>query len=131
MKLYSINTGYFKLDGGAMFGVVPKSMWQKLNPADENNMCSWALRSLLIEDGDRLILVDTGMGDKQDAKFFGHYYLHGDDSLDRSLAKNGFSRDDITDVFHTHLHFDHCGATIKKVGDELISAFPKDRKSVV
>ncbi|MBR2649663.1 MAG: MBL fold metallo-hydrolase [Sediminibacterium sp.] len=124
MKLYSINTGYFKLDGGAMFGVVPKSMWQKLNPADENNMCSWALRSLLIEDGDRLILVDTGMGDKQDAKFFGHYYLHGDDSLDRSLAKNGFSRDDITDVFHTHLHFDHCGATIKKVGDELISAFP-------
>ncbi|WP_432760905.1 hypothetical protein, partial [Pseudoalteromonas phenolica] len=79
-----------------MFGVVPKSMWQKLNPADENNMCSWALRSLLIEDGDRLILVDTGMGDKQVAKFFGHYYLHGDDSLDRSLAKNGFSRDDIT-----------------------------------
>lgn len=124
MKLYTINTGYFKLDGGAMFGVVPKSIWQKLNPADENNMCSWALRSLLIEDGDRLILVDTGMGDKQDAKFFGHYYLHGDDSLDRSLAKNGFNRNDITDVFHTHLHFDHCGATIKKEGDELISAFP-------
>jgi glyoxylase-like metal-dependent hydrolase (beta-lactamase superfamily II) len=123
MKLYSINTGYFKLDGGAMFGVVPKSIWNKLNPADENNMCSWALRSLLIEDGDRLILVDTGMGDKQDAKFFGHYYLHGDDTLDKSLAKYGFHRDDITDVFLTHLHFDHCGGAIKKEGDKLVPAF--------
>ena len=117
MKLYSINTGYFKLDGGAMFGVVPKSMWQKLNPPDENNMCSWAMRCLLIEDGDRLILVDNGMGNKQDAKFFGHYFLYGDDTLESSLAKNGFSTDDITDVFLTHLHFDHCGGSIKKEGD--------------
>ena len=99
MKLYSINTGYFKLDGGAMFGVVPKSIWNKINPADENNLCSWALRCLLIEDGNRLILVDNGNGDKQDAKFFSHYYLHGDDTLDKSLAKYGFSRNDITDVF--------------------------------
>ena len=117
MKLYSINTGYFKLDGGAMFGVVPKSMWQKLHPPDENNMCSWAMRCLLIEDGDRLILVDNGMGNKQDAKFFGHYFLYGDDTLESSLAKNGFSTDDITDVFLTHLHFDHCGGSIKKEGD--------------
>jgi glyoxylase-like metal-dependent hydrolase (beta-lactamase superfamily II) len=123
MKLYSINTGYFKLDGGAMFGVVPKSIWNKINPADENNMCSWALRSLLIEDGKRLILVDNGMGDKQDAKFFGHYYLHGDDTLDKSLAKYGFNRDDITDVFLTHLHFDHCGGSIKREGEKLIPAF--------
>jgi len=117
MKLYSINTGYFKLDGGAMFGVVPKSMWQKLNPPDENNMCSWAMRCLLIEDGERLILVDNGMGDKQDEKFFGHYYLHGEDTLDGSLEKNGFSKDDVTDVFLTHLHFDHCGGSIEKKGD--------------
>jgi len=123
MKLYSINTGYFKLDGGAMFGVVPKTMWNKLNPADENNMCSWALRCLLIEDEGRLILIDTGMGDKQDTKFFGHYYLHGDDTLDKSLAKYGFSRDDITDVFLTHLHFDHCGGCIIKEGDQLVPAF--------
>ena len=102
MKLYTINTGHFKLDGGAMFGVVPKSMWNKLNPADENNMCSWALRCLLIEEGNRLILVDTGMGNKQDAKFFGHYYLHGNDTLDSSLSAHGFTRDDITDVLlHT------------------------------
>jgi len=123
MKLYSINTGYFKLDGGAMFGVVPKSIWNKLNPADENNMCPWALRCLLIEDGKKLILIDTGMGNKQDAKFFGHYYLHGDDTLDKSLAKYGFHRDDITDVFLTHLHFDHCGGSILKEGDKLIPAF--------
>ncbi|MBA2746471.1 MAG: MBL fold metallo-hydrolase [Flavisolibacter sp.] len=123
MKLYSVNAGHFKLDGGAMFGVVPKSMWNKINPADENNMCSWALRCLLIEDGNRLILVDNGMGDKQDAKFFGHYYLHGADSLDSSLARHGFHRDDITDVFLTHLHFDHCGGAIKKEGDKLIPAF--------
>jgi hypothetical protein len=123
MKLYSINTGYFKLDGGAMFGVVPKSIWNKLNPADENNMCSWALRCLLIEDEDRLILIDNGMGDKQDAKFFGHYYLHGDDTLDKSLAMHGFSKDDITDVFLTHLHFDHCGGSIERDGDKLIPAF--------
>ena len=124
MKLYTINTGFFKLDGGAMFGVVPKSMWNKLNPADENNMCSWALRCLLIEDGNRLILIDTGMGDKQDAKFFGHYYLHGNDTLDGSLAKHGFNRNDITDVFLTHLHFDHCGGSIIRKGDSLAPAFP-------
>ena len=123
MKLYSINTGYFKLDGGAMFGVVPKSIWNKINPADENNMCSWALRCLLIEDGNRLILVDNGMGDKQDAKFFSYYYLHGDDTLDKSLAKYGFHRNDITDVFLTHLHFDHCGGSIMREGDKLVSAF--------
>src|SRR6187402_546137 len=123
MKLYSINTGYFKLDGGAMFGVVPKSMWNKINPADENNLCSWALRCLLIEDGNRLILVDNGIGDKQDAKFFGHYYLHGDDNLDKSLTRHGFHRDDITDVLLTHLHFDHCGGSIIRQGDQLIPAF--------
>ena len=123
MKLYTINTGYFKLDGGAMFGVVPKSMWNKLNPADDNNMCTWALRCLLIEDGGRLMLVDNGIGDKQDAKFMGHYYLHGDDTLDKSLAKHGFNRDDITDVFLTHLHFDHCGGSIKKEGEKFVPAF--------
>ncbi len=112
MQLYSINTGHFKLDGGAMFGVVPKSIWQKLNPADGNNMCSWAMRCLLIQDGNRLILVDNGMGNKQDDKFFGYYYLHGNDTLDLSLAKHGFHKDDITDVFLTHLHFDHCGGSI-------------------
>jgi glyoxylase-like metal-dependent hydrolase (beta-lactamase superfamily II) len=124
MKLYSINTGYFKLDGGAMFGVVPKSIWNKINPADENNLCSWALRCLLIEDDDRLILVDNGNGDKQDAKFFSHYHLHGDDTLEKSLAKYGFTKDDITDVFLTHLHFDHCGGSIKREGDKLVPNFP-------
>ncbi len=123
MQLYSVNTGYFKLDGGAMFGVVPKSIWNKLNPADDNNMCSWALRCLLIEDAGKLILVDNGMGNKQDAKFFGHYYLHGDDSLDGSLHKLGFSKDDITDVILTHLHFDHCGGSIVRNGDKLEPAF--------
>ena len=113
MTIYPLNTGYFKLDGGAMFGVVPKSLWQRTNPADENNLCSWAMRSMLIEDGDRLILIDTGIGDKQDDKFFSHYYLHGDDSLDGNLKKLGYSRDDITDVFLTHLHFDHCGGSIE------------------
>ena len=112
MKIHVINTGFFKLDGGAMFGVVPKSLWSRTNPADENNMCSWALRSLLIEDGDRLMLIDTGMGDKQSDKFFSHYYLHGTDSLDHNLNKLGFSKDDITDVFLTHLHFDHCGGAV-------------------
>lgn len=127
MNLYSINTGYFKLDGGAMFGVVPKSIWNKINPADENNLCSWALRCLLIEDGNRLILVDNGNGDKQDAKFFSHYYLHGDDTLDKSLAKYGFHRDDITDAFLTHLHFDHCGGSIVREGDKLVAAFKNAR----
>ncbi|MDB5201853.1 MAG: fold metallo-hydrolase [Ferruginibacter sp.] len=123
MNLYTINTGYFKLDGGAMFGVVPKSIWNKINPADENNMCSWALRCLLIEDGNRLILVDNGMGNKQDEKFFSHYYMHGDDTLDKSLATRGFHRDDITDVLLTHLHFDHCGGSIIRDGDKLVPAF--------
>ena len=123
MKLYSINTGYFKLDGGAMFGVVPKSIWTKLNPSDENNLCSWALRCLLIEDEAKLILVDNGIGDKQDAKFFGHYYLHGDETLDSSLAKYGFHRDDITDVILSHLHFDHCGGSIIKENGKLVPAF--------
>ena len=127
MRLYSINTGHFKLDGGAMFGVVPKSIWNKINPADENNLCSWALRCLLIEDDGRLILIDTGLGTKQDAKFFGHYGLHGNDSLDGSLARHGFTRSDITDVILTHLHFDHCGGTIAKEGDRLVAAFPNAR----
>ena len=113
MKLYPINAGNFKLDGGAMFGVVPKSLWQRTNPADNNNMIDIAARCLLIEDGNRLILIDTGMGDKQNDKFYGYYYLWGDDSIDKSLAKYGFSRDDITDVFMTHLHFDHCGGSIQ------------------
>lgn len=123
MKLYSVNAGYFKLDGGAMFGVVPKSIWNKLNPADELNMCNWAMRCLLIEDGKRLILVDNGMGDKQDAKFFGYYYLNGDDNLQKSLAKHGFGFDDITDVILTHLHFDHCGGSIKIDGGKLVPTF--------
>jgi len=123
MNLYAINTGYFKLDGGAMFGVVPKTIWSKINPPDENNLCSWAMRSLLIEDGNRLILIDNGIGDKQDAKFFGHYYLHGDDTLDGSLAQHGFHRNDITDVFLTHLHFDHCGGSIAREGEKLVPAF--------
>lgn len=127
MKLFSIDTGFFKLDGGAMFGVVPKSLWQRTNPADENNLCTWANRLLLIEDGDRLTLVDTALGDKQDAKFFGHYYLHGDDTLDRSLAKHGFHRDDITDILLTHLHFDHCGGAIRREGDRLVPAFRNAR----
>lgn len=123
MQLYTINTGNFKLDGGAMFGVVPKVMWNKLNPADENNLCTWAMRCLLIEDGNRLILIDNGIGEKQDEKFLGHYHLHGDDTLDKSLAKHGFSKDDITDVFLTHLHFDHCGGSIKREGEKLVPAF--------
>lgn len=123
MRLYTINTGYFKLDGGAMFGVVPKSIWNRLNPADERNLCSWALRCLLIEDGNRLILVDNGNGNKQDEKFFSHYHLHGDDTLEKSLSKNGFLPDDITDVFLTHLHFDHCGGSINRTGDKLVTAF--------
>ena len=124
MKLYSINAGYFKLDGGAMFGVVPKSMWQKLNVPDEKNLCNWAMRCLLVEEGNRLILIDNGMGNKQDEKFFGHYYLNGDNTLDKSLSKYGFIRDDITDVFLTHLHFDHCGGSIERSNDgALLPAF--------
>ena len=113
MKLHVINTGCFKLDGGAMFGVVPKSLWSKTNPADENNMCNWAMRCLLVETDNRLILIDNGLGDKQNEKFFSYYYLHGDDSLEKSIKKQGFGLDDITDVFLTHLHFDHCGGSIR------------------
>ena len=125
MTLYPIPTGNFKLDGGAMYGVVPKSIWNKLNPADENNLGSWAMRCLLIEDGKKLILIDNGIGDKQDTKFMSHYYLHGNDTLDKSLAAHGFHRDDITDMFLTHLHFDHCGGSIKREGDKLVPAFKK------
>ena len=125
MKLHTIDTGLFKLDGGAMFGVVPKSMWQKLNPADDNNMCTWALRCLLVEDGNRLLLVDTGLGDKQDARFRSRLYLHGDDTLEKSLQKIGFTASDITDVFLTHLHFDHCGGAVRRTPDgRLQVAFP-------
>jgi glyoxylase-like metal-dependent hydrolase (beta-lactamase superfamily II) len=127
MRLYTIDTGYFKLDGGAMFGVVPKTLWNKTNPADADNLCTWAMRCLLIEDGGRLILVDNGIGDKQDARFFSHYHLHGEDSLERSLGRHGFSPTDITDVVLTHLHFDHCGGSIRKVGDRLEPAFPNAR----
>jgi glyoxylase-like metal-dependent hydrolase (beta-lactamase superfamily II) len=123
MKLHTINTGLFKLDGGAMFGVVPKAIWQKTNPADANNLCTWAMRCLLIEEGNQLILVDTGIGNKQDEKFFSHYYLHGDDSMEKSLAQLGFSTADITDVFLTHLHFDHVGGAIVKENEKLIPAF--------
>ena len=113
MKIYPIESGNFKLDGGAMFGVVPKTIWNKTNPADENNLIDMAATCLLVEDGDRLILIDTGMGNKQSDKFFGYYSLWGDDNLDKSLKDHGFSRDDITDVFMTHLHFDHCGGSIQ------------------
>lgn len=114
MNLYSIETGLFKLDGGAMFGVVPKSMWEKMSPPDENNMCTWASRCLLIETGERLLLIDTGLGDKQDEKFRSHFYPHGEDTLEKSLNKHGFTPEDITDVILTHLHFDHCGGAVKK-----------------
>ncbi len=124
MKLYTIDTGFFKLDGGAMFGVVPKSIWQKTNPADEFNLCTWAMRCLLIQDEERLILIDNGIGYKQDERFLKHYHLHGDDTLEKSLANIGFSKDDITDVFLTHLHFDHCGGSIERQEDgALVPAF--------
>jgi glyoxylase-like metal-dependent hydrolase (beta-lactamase superfamily II) len=113
MQLHSIDTGFFKLDGGAMFGVVPKSIWHKTNPADENNMCTWAMRCLLVEDGDRLILIDNGIGNKQDAKFLSYYYLHGDANLLSSIQKAGYSPEEITDVILTHLHFDHCGGGVQ------------------
>jgi glyoxylase-like metal-dependent hydrolase (beta-lactamase superfamily II) len=123
MKIHKIETGFFKLDGGAMFGVVPKVIWNKINPADENNLCNWAMRCLLIEEDDKLILVDTGIGNKQDEKFLSHYYLHGEDSLNQSIINAGFSKDDITDVFLTHLHFDHCGGAIIKEDGILKPAF--------
>ncbi|MCB9185057.1 MAG: MBL fold metallo-hydrolase [Flavobacteriales bacterium] len=113
MTLHTIDTGFFKLDGGAMFGVVPKTLWSKHHPPDEKNLCTWAMRCLLVEDGDRLILIDNGLGDKQDSKFFSHYEPHGDATLEGSLRKAGFGLDDITDVFLSHLHFDHCGGSIR------------------
>ncbi|WP_375418618.1 MBL fold metallo-hydrolase [uncultured Hymenobacter sp.] len=125
MNLHTINPGLFKLDGGAMFGVVPRSMWQKLNPPDANNMCTWALRCLLIEDGSRLLLIDTGIGDKQDEKFRSHFYLHGAATLESELQKAGFTAADITDVLLTHLHFDHCGGAVRRTPDgKLETAFP-------
>ncbi|MFA9212108.1 MAG: MBL fold metallo-hydrolase [Moraxellaceae bacterium] len=113
MKIYPIETGLFKLDGGTMFGVVPKTLWQKTNPADDNNLCTWSMRCLLIEDGNRLILIDTGIGDKQSEKFFSHYHLMDTKTLEQSLNKLGFGLDQITDVFLSHLHFDHCGGAIQ------------------
>lgn len=124
MRLSVINTGFFKLDGGAMFGVVPKSIWSKTNPADDRNLCNWSMRCLLIEDGDRLILIDNGLGDKQSHDFFKHYYLNGDDTLLGSIAKAGYSPADVTDMFLTHLHFDHCGGGVKKDGDKYSLVFP-------
>lgn len=113
MELFTVDTGFFKLDGGAMFGVVPKSIWSRTNPADENNLCTWAMRCLLVSEGNRLVLIDNGIGDKQDARFFSHYYLHGEASLEKSLRQLGVHPTDITDVFLTHLHFDHCGGSVK------------------
>jgi glyoxylase-like metal-dependent hydrolase (beta-lactamase superfamily II) len=124
MKLHVIDTGFFKLDGGAMFGVVPKSIWQKTNPADENNLCTWAMRCLLIEDGNRLILIDNGIGTKQSEKFFSYYYLHGDAELLRSIHAAGFSENDITDMFLTHLHFDHCGGGVRNSNGRAELTFP-------
>ncbi len=123
MKLHTINTGLFKLDGGAMFGVVPRSMWERLTTPDSKGLCTWAMRCMLVEDGEKLILIDCGLGDKQSEKFFSHYEPHGDDTLSKSLHSLGFSHDDITDVLLTHLHFDHCGGAIKREGDTLVPAF--------
>lgn len=127
MELHVIDTGLFKLDGGAMFGVVPKTLWSRNHPPDEKNLCTWAMRCLLVQDGDRVILIDNGIGDKQDAKFFGHYDLHGDATLDGSLRRAGFSRDDVTDVFLTHLHFDHCGGSIVRRDEGYAPAFRNAR----
>lgn len=127
MQLSTVHAGNFMLDGGAMFGVVPKSIWNKLNPADDNNMCNWAMRCLLVEDGDRIILIDNGIGDKQSEKFFGHYYLNGPFSLEKSLHQVGVDFKDITDVVLTHLHFDHCGGSVKRIGEKLVPTFPNAR----
>jgi glyoxylase-like metal-dependent hydrolase (beta-lactamase superfamily II) len=126
MDLYPIETGNLKLDGGAMFGVVPKIMWQKKHPTDENNLCNWAMRCLLIKDEDRLILIDNGIGEKQDHDFLRHYYLNGEDSLEKSLDKHGFKPEDVTDMILTHLHFDHCGGSIKHNDDNTayVPSFP-------
>ena len=127
MKLHVIDTGFFKLDGGAMFGVVPKTIWQKTNPPDEKNLCTWAMRCLLIENNDRLILIDNGIGDKQDEKFFSHYHLQGNTSITKALHSAGFSANDVTDMFLTHLHFDHCGGGVKYEGARLALTFPNAR----
>jgi glyoxylase-like metal-dependent hydrolase (beta-lactamase superfamily II) len=128
MNLHVIHTGNFKLDGGAMFGVVPKTLWERTNPADENNLCSWSMRCLLVEQGEQLVLIDNGIGNKQSDKFFSHYYLHGEQSLMGSLQHAGFKPDDITDMFHTHLHFDHCGGGVLQTGENSYElAFPKAR----
>ncbi len=123
MKLHTINTGLFKLDGGAMFGVVPRQMWQKLTTPDSKGMCTWAMRCMLIEDGKQLILIDTGLGNKQDDKFFSHFEPHGDDTLSKSLKNLGYHENDITDVLLTHLHFDHCGGAIVREGEKLLPTF--------
>ena len=128
MELYSINAGNFRLDGGAMFGVVPKSLWQKIIPADSNNTISLCTRCLLIQNGNKLILIDTGMGDKQSEKFFGYYYLWGEDTLFDSMKKNGFHPDDVTDVFLTHLHFDHCGGGVTRSGESSFKTAFKNAK---
>ena len=124
MQAFSLETGKFKLDGGAMFGVVPKSIWNKSNPADENNLCTWALRCLVIKEGDRTILIDTGMGNKQDTKFFSHYQPHETIALADALQKINIGVEDITDVLLTHLHFDHVGGAITKLNDKLVTTFP-------
>lgn len=125
MNVFPLDTGFFKLDGGAMFGVVPKSLWSKQYSADDNNMCTWAMRCLLIEDAGRLVLVDNGIGSKQDEKFRGHFYLHGDATLETSLRRHGVTAADITDVFLTHLHFDHCGGSVTRTAaGKLELAFP-------
>lgn len=124
MNVFTVETGNFRLDGGAMFGVVPRVIWEKTNPADSNNFCNWAMRCMLIEDGNRLILVDTGIGDKQDEKFFSHFHLNGDASLEKSLANLGFHCNDITDVLITHLHFDHVGGAVKRDNDKFALTFP-------
>jgi glyoxylase-like metal-dependent hydrolase (beta-lactamase superfamily II) len=128
MEFHSILTGYFKLDGGAMFGVVPKSLWQTVNPPDANNLCTWAMRSLLVVNGEHILLIDAGIGDKQDAKFFSHYHLHGDTTLDSELGRLGLTRADVTDVLLTHLHFDHVGGAVMRRPDGmLVPSFPRAR----
>lgn len=127
MEIHVIDTGYFKLDGGAMFGVVPKSIWNKLYPSDDQNLCTWAMRCLLIVEGGNKVLIDTGIGQKQDEKFFSHYHLQGEDSLLGSILKAGFAPEEITDVVHTHLHFDHCGGTITRTDQGLAPTFKNAR----